>query len=333
MADKDVDVLSKLNNQFGLSNDEYVPTGSIVFDLVISNGLGAPKGKFIEISSDSGYGKTTALLAIAKNACARGEKCVYLDVEKGVNQSQLDGIGLTPYLGTQFFVFTPSTFEQAEEIIDTMFVKNQVEVTNMFVDSITALIPGKLQDKSIADIEPGLHARFCAAFYQKYKAVFQAANVTVWFITQTRTKLNFRGMSTTGAAGGSAQRFYMDIRLEMYGRKLIESTVKTLEGNKPIPYGAHVQLYSIKNRHAPMEIPVTLTIIFGKGISNIATYQRWLADKGFITGGSAGWYEISFNGNKTKVRGEPAINDWLREHLGEVKQYIAEHGGFKLLEG
>lgn len=339
------DVIASLLKEYSAKPTEYIPTGIVAMDLVLSDGKGYPKGKFIELASPSGYGKSTVMLYMAKCACDRGETVMYLDVEMGVNDSQIDGIGLRKYFGTQFILLTPTTFEEAEDIIDRLLVgpiksdgtlyekRTESPVSQIYFDSITALKPEKLVTKSVADIEPGLQARFCSSFLQKYKAFFERCGVTCWFINQYRTKISFRGITTTGAAGGNAQQFYMDLRLEMGSRKLIESTKKTIDGAKAIPYGAMVALYSTKNRHAPMEVPVALTILFGKGVSNIAFYSSWMRSHGYITGGGAGWWEVEVNGVKTKCRGDLEVNAHISKNLADIKKTIAESGGLKLVEG
>lgn len=207
------------------------------------------------------------------------------------------------------------------------------ELVYIILDSITSTIPGKLleKDKKISDIEPGLHARYSAMFYQKYKPQLRDAQVTMFFINQTRTKLDFRRGAYVEAAGGSAQKFYMDIRLQMRGTKKLEKTVNTGDGPQSVPYGSENSLWSIKNRYTRPFIPMPITVLFGKGVSNMAAYNKWLVNHGNIKQGGGGYFTITINGREEKIRGTPAVDQWIKENLKEVKALVEENGGIKLL--
>ena len=147
---------------------------------------------------------------ISKIYNALGKKVIYLDVEKGVNNSQLDGIGLTPFMYDEktnpnglFYYFRPTTYEDCEEILDELLSEG---IDLVIIDSATAMMPGKFFGKkkdngdidtkkkmSIADVEPGLQARLTAAFLMKYKAETSKSKTTFICINQMRTKIRFMG--------------------------------------------------------------------------------------------------------------------------------------------
>ena len=124
------DKLEKLKKKYDnstLMDTEFISTGSIIADTVLvdskltkERGIegGLPTSKYIEIYGESGTGKSTFVLYACKTACRKGHKVVYIDAEGGVNESQLIGIGLQEYVGTQFFLFAVDTFEEAEEVIE-----------------------------------------------------------------------------------------------------------------------------------------------------------------------------------------------------------------------
>lgn len=64
--------------------ETFHPTGSIILDAVISDGRGLPEGIFIELASESGCGKSTMCLHIAKKYCSQGKRVVYIDTESGL---------------------------------------------------------------------------------------------------------------------------------------------------------------------------------------------------------------------------------------------------------
>ena len=333
--------LEKLRKKYDnstLMQTEFISTGSIIADTVLvdqkitkDKGIegGFPTSKFIEIYGESGTGKSTFVLYACKTACRKGLKVVYIDVEGGVNESQLIGIGLQEYIDTQFFLFAVDTFEEAEEVIEDL---KDEGITYFIIDSITALIPGKLKEKSVGDIEPGIKSRYAGTFLEKFKPVVKHRKTSFIFINQVRTKLNFRGMSTVDSAGGFSVKFYMDIRLKLRKVKKLEKVMDTLEGRTTVEYGCEAAISAVKNRFAPPFIEGVMHIIYGKGVSNLSSYVKWLMNDGVITGGGAGWYTIKLNDHEDKVRSLPGITGWIKEHITEVQEYIDSNGGFLLVK-
>lgn len=324
------DNLDKLMQEFGATEDqERLSSASIVLDALLGGGV--PLGLFVEIYSASGLGKTTSVLHCCRAACAQGKKVVYLDFEQAVNKSQLDGIKLTEFIEKkQFFLMQPVTFEDAEMIIDKL--TGMEDLAYIVIDSITAMLPGKMTEKSIADVEPGLHARFASTFLIKYKSWCKQNNVTFFFVNQVRTKLNFRGMSREESAGGNAQKFYMDIRIELRLSSRLEKKMLTSEGEQVVQYGSNVTAMTIKNKYGPCFVPVILTILYGKGISNVFAYRRWLEMNGYLKMGGAGWYTFNLGDKEFKARGEPALIKEIREHTVEIRKEIEAKGGYLLIE-
>jgi recombination protein RecA len=305
-------------------------------DVVISSGLGIPRGAYIEMASAPGIGKSTTALHVAKTFCARGEQVIYCDVEQGVNRSQLDGIGLSKYMydentnpeGT-FHVVAPSTFDEIDELF-TVFLKTCPAL--VFVDSITALLPDKLLDKKVSEIEPGLQARLTANFLIKYRKQFKAAGITVVFINQVRTQIRFRGITTTEAAGGNALKHYCDVRIMLELSERLSKVKENMNGKESVQYGSKCNIFTVKNRWAPPYVSLGLYIIFGRGVSNILSYLDFMVLKGVVNKGSSGVYTIKLREGEEPVkrRGLPATEKWIRENLKDVKEYVEEQGGIVL---
>lgn len=338
MAEKDTirKLYEKYQGMTTLTDDceaSYINSGSVIFDQVLSEGKGLPVGTWIQITSESGCGKTHLVLHVAKAMCIRGKKVVYLDDEKGVNPSQLKGIGLDKYLGTQFFLFPISTFEEAEEVLDGVI--EDPDIGLIVIDSITGLIPEKMIENSVASCEPGLQARYASTFLVKYRTKISRteAKPTVILVNQQRTKISFRGITTVGEAGGNAQKYYTDIRLMMKEDKALEKTIDTMEGKKSVKYGSNALIWATKNRHAAPFVQGMLTIIFGKGVSNLAAYQRVLMSKGVLKMSGAGFWSLKLPGcEEKKARGSEGVLNLVKDNLDTIKQYVEDNGGFKLVK-
>lgn len=333
MADKNFDsIYAKYTEAFSDSEDvEFIPSGSVILDTLLTDGKGVPLGVYIELYSQAGAGKTTTSLHMARVACAQGHKVVYLDPEHAVNPSQLEGAGLSKYLNNKFILLPIVTFEDAEEIMDQIL--DDPELVYIFIDSVTSLVPGKLLEKgrSISDAEPGLHARMAALFLQKFKAKVKKSHITVFFINQMRTKIDFRRGGYDAAAGGNAQQFYMDIRIQMRQKKKLEQTVTTAEGKQSIPYGSENEVMTVKNKWARPFIPLTCTVIFGKGVSNNAAYRSWLIATNRLTMKGAGFYTLTLPSGEYKARGVPETDALIKQNMKEIKELINSEGGWHLL--
>lgn len=329
--DLDKKLMSKLEgykDKYGLKEEEFIKTGSIILDMVISNGKGIPLNKFIEVASDSGLGKTTMILHACKSACDQGHRVLYLDAEGGINDSLLDGIGLSQYKDDLFIVLPIQTYGEAEEICQDMIGN----CSYIVVDSITALLPDELLEKSITQVLPGLHSRYMSSFLQKFKGMVTNSGTSMIFINQVRNKFNFRGQTTQDSAGGYAMKFYQDVRIFMKKSAKMEKRVVTGDGEKVIEYGCINKIYTKKNRYNSPFVEIDIAVVYGKGISNLMSYNTWLNSHDCIKRSGA-WYSIILDGEEVaKVCGQNGILKAIKENFELIDAYVQENGGFQLVE-
>lgn len=327
----DKKIASKLEGykeKYGLKADEFVKSGSIILDMVVSNGRGLPLNKFIEVASDSGLGKSTMVLHAMKSACDQGHRVVYLDVEGGLNDALIDGIGLTQYLDDLFIVLPIQTYSEAEEICMDM-VGN---CSFIIIDSITALLPDELLEKSITQVLPGLQSRYMSNFLQKFKGMVTNSGTSMIFINQIRNKFNFRGQTTQDSAGGYAMKFYQDVRIFMKKSAKMEKKMVTGDGEKTIEYGCINKIYTKKNRYNSPFIEIDIAVVYGKGISNLMSYNTWLESHGCLKRSGA-WYSIILDDEEVgKVCGANGVLKFIKENFEVIDAYVEANGGFKLVE-
>jgi len=327
----DKKIASKLEGykeKYGLKSDEFVKSGSIILDMVVSNGRGLPLNKFIEVASDSGLGKSTMVLHAMKSACDQGHRVVYLDIEGGLNDALLEGSGLTQYLDDLFIVLPIQTYGEAEEICMDL-VGN---CSFIVVDSITALLPDELLEKSITQVLPGLQSRYLSNFLQKFKGQVTNSGTSMIFINQIRNKFNFRGQTTQDSAGGYAMKFYQDVRIFMKKSAKMEKKMVTGDGEKTIEYGCINKIYTKKNRYNSPFVEIDIAVVYGKGISNLMSYNTWLENHGCLKRSGA-WYSVILNDEEVaKVCGANGILKYIKENFEFIDAYVQENGGFKLVE-
>lgn len=314
---------------------EFVRSGSVALDAILGGGI--PKGVFILWSAENGCGKSTGALHISRTYCMQGKRVLYLDYEGGVNENQLDSMGLKSYLydtdtnpSGLFILYQVQTYKDAETILDEIMS----DVDLVVIDSMTAILTEKVKGASSEDVLPGIDSRVMSTFLKKYKAE-AVRNGTTWImINQIRTKIamGYGQQTHDEEAGGNALKFYPDIRLQMKRayKGVLERNEETATGIQKVPFGAICTVWAVKNRYARPNIPLNMAVLYGRGIDNSFAYADFLTYRGCIKQNGA-WYTIKMNEHNEKVNGQSKVIEWINENKDEVRTFIDSQGGYKLL--
>lgn len=310
--------------------ERFSPSGSIILDAVLSDGRGLPEGVFIELASESGCGKSTMCLHIAKKYCSQGKRVIYIDTESGLNGNQIDCFGMREYVDDMLFIpVRMQTYGQVDEFLCQ--VLEDKEVALIIYDSITATVPGRLTEKNVDEMnEPGVAARIQSNFMQKFKARFKNSNKTVIFVNQLRTKIamGYGQVTKLAQAGGQALGYYMDIRLMMKKVKMLEKSVPGYD--KPVPYGCDLAIWSDKNRYARPLLKKVITVHYGKGISNAGAIRSVLEYHNIVERVLRKGWRVSFKGEDIMVPKDD-IDDFIKENAQYFAEIADSLGGIKLL--
>lgn len=319
---------------------EYMKTDLLVVDMVLGGGI--PKGRMIEVLSPSGLGKSTTVLNVCKNLAEKGHKVIYLDFEGGVGESQLEGIGLIDDLYDPddnpdgcFYLWQISTYRDAEDILDQLLPSGDFDL--VVIDSVAAMINDKYLEGiergsnkvSVTDSRPGSDSQVLSVFLKKYTAFKTKFDVSFIFINQLRTKINLMAPSQEVGSGGKSFEYYMDVRTKLSKIRPMTRKLETINGTEEINVGMEVYFEAYKSRVSTPFIKVPMTVVFGKGISNLATYLNWMFRKEvefdgkktyMLRQGGGGYYTVILDGKEVKVRGTEALNDFIKEHYEEIKE-------------
>lgn len=310
--------------------ESFSPSGSIILDAIISNGKGLPSGTFIEIASESGCGKSTMCLHIAKKYCAQGKRVIYIDTESGLNGNQIDCFGMRQYVDDMLFIpVRMQTYGEVDNFL--MQVLEDKDVALIIYDSITATVPGRLTEKNVDEMnEPGVAARIQSNFMQKFKARFKNSNKTVIFVNQLRTKIamGYGQVTKLAQAGGQALGYYMDIRIMMKKIKMLEQTLPGYE--KPVPYGCDLAIWTDKNRYARPMLKKIITIHFGKGISNAGAIRAVLEYHGVVEKIPRKGYKIKYQDEEVMVKTDE-VEGFIKERLKYFAEVADSLGGIALI--
>lgn len=346
--------MSKLNKNFKtFTHTTYMPTGSLIMDTVMGGGL--PVGKVIELASDAGAGKTTIVLSICRELLLQGKKVIYLDHEGAITSSQLEGIfGKNKATGNwyadewlytednpdgTFFLFQVTTYLEAEQVLNQLLGSNEFSL--VVVDSVTAMVadefleevenPDSKAGKDVTDQRPAVDARLLGKFVKKFKAVCTKHDVTMILINQLRTDLSFTGVSVKKSTGGAGIEYFPDIRLRLEKPQPIYQNKKNnLTGEvEKQQIGCTASIFAYKNKLAPGKIKVPISIIFGRGVSNLFSYRLWLPNKMVmyeeqevpmlqVKGGGYNVLTLK-DGNQYTARGEDALIELIKTHFDEIR--------------
>jgi recombination protein RecA len=281
--------------------------------------LGFPRGKFIEVFSPEGVGKTTVSLAIATALARNGLRTVFIDAEHSLDISLVYGVGGAEYLGNNLLtVLQASTFREVEHILDRILrVKDDTNsMALVIIDSITSVFPSEVfnPENSVEHIRPGIKAATESMFFPKYKMLAAAKGVSFLFLSQMRTHLDFMGGSTVEASGSKALRHYADIRISLAKGEWIK------EGEQKIGTALKAQAYKNKMDAPFMTFP--MHIIFGEGPSNKLTMAELLIDSKLV-GIRGSWYDAP---DGTACNGKAQLADWVATHMDEAFKILQEDG-------
>ena len=128
----------------------------------------------------------------------------------------------------------------------------------------------------MGDSHMGLQARLMSQALRKLTGILNKSKCTLIFINQIRMKIGVMFGNPETTTGGNALKFYSSVRLEI-------RRIESIDGKgSDDAVGNRVRVKIVKNKVAPPFKKVELDIMFGKGISAIASILDAAVKYGFI---------------------------------------------------
>jgi len=275
----------------------FIPSGSRLLDEALGIG-GYPRGRVVEIYGPESSGKTTLALHAVAEAQKAGGIAAFIDAEHAMDPSYAKKLGVNI---DELWISQPDSGEQALEIAESLVRSGAMDI--IVIDSVAALTPQAEIDGDMGDSHMGLQARLMSQALRKLTGLLAKSNTTIIFINQIRMKIGVMFGNPETTTGGNALKFYASVRIDV--RK-----IETLSRGADDIYGNRVRIKVVKNKVSPPFKKVELDLLFGEGISYIASVLD-AALKYELIDKSGSWY--SYNGEKIGQGREKTL-DFLKDN-------------------
>ncbi|MGD1823491.1 MAG: recombinase RecA [Pleomorphochaeta sp.] len=303
--------LMKLGDKGASLDIESISSGSLLLDEALGIG-GYPQGRIIEIYGPESSGKTTLALHAVAEAQKKGGIAAFIDAEHALDPTYASALGVQI---NDLWISQPDNGEQALEICEKLVRSGAVDI--VVIDSVAALTPQAEIDGDMGDSHMGLQARLMSQALRKLTGILSKSNTTIIFINQIRMKIGVMFGNPETTTGGNALKFYSSVRLEV--RK-----IETLSKGSDNIIGNRIRVKVVKNKVAPPFKKVELNLMFGKGLSYVASVLD-AAIKYDLIDKSGSWY--SYKDEKIGqgkdnamnfLNDNPEIIDTLDKQLREI---------------
>jgi RecA/RadA recombinase len=192
----------------------------------------------------------------------QGYKGIFLDVEKALNESQLETFGLQEFVADRSLIILPiSDMLQYEEIVDSL---THSDINFMVVDSQTMVGAYTEKDRKITDVRPGIKSLQESQVLKKLKDIIYEKEIAVFLLCHARANIQISGpiniyAPQTKQAGGWALLHTPDVITQISKNAKVRDIDNNIVGND-------ITIQTTKNKYVAPFRPIKETIYYGKGI-------------------------------------------------------------------
>lgn len=265
----------------------YLSTGDPVLDLLISNKKngGIPFGRYVNIYSDSGLGKSLLVQKLIANVQKIGGTAVYFDTEGGIYYEFMKVLGVKT--DELIYIDDANAVEDIfQAIIQIILINMEKEIDNPLLIAVDSMTATTTRDGAKLDTmeqkgygEGARKQKVLNDLFRKAITKIKQDNIILITTDQIRDKINAspweRNWKNTA---GWAQKFYSDIRLEMTPRGAIKNKNKDVIGNK-------VNIKVVKSRIAPSDRAMDTFIYGTRGLDKYKSLLECAKDRKVIKKG------------------------------------------------
>ncbi len=286
-----------------MSAPDVIPTGSILLDIALGIG-GIPRGGITEIYGPPSSGKSTLALHITAQAQQMGLRCVYMDIENGLNPKYAVCCGVDDQ---SMLLARPRTGNEALEMCYSLLHSQGADL--IVVDSIAALASEEEIRNGTSLPTWGQLNRLLSPHLRKIERSCRQSQGTLVCTNQMRSRIKPGYGTPETTPGGMTVKFHASLRIELKIKRYLEE-----EGHIT---GVKIQAEVNKNRFGPSKRRTTLEIVYNRGIFRERELFS-LGMKGNLITNRGSHYRL---GNQYLGQGQRAVEGFLF-HRPEVAQAL-----------
>lgn len=266
----------------------YIPTGIPSYDRLLGGGIA--RGKITLISGQPSVGKSTLCYSAIAEAQKLGLKPLLYDVEHSYDASYSATLGIDP---TKLFIVRE---EYGEEGLDTLLEAIESgEYQLIVIDSIGALLPRAVGEKSVGEKTIGSQASLVSTFIRRAVSKLSLKNVALVCLTHEFNDIMSGGVK---ASGGAKLMYHTSVHIRL--KQKFGTVLKS--GDQTI--GKVIVAEVKKNKLGPSEAKTAeAQFIYGEAFSKSADLLDSALDAGLIEKrGTVYWMGTEKLGMISKLR-------------------------------
>lgn len=200
-----------------------IPTG--IFELDLAMGGGFPVGRISMVYGTESSGKTTLAYLTMASVQKLGKEAVFVDIEGTFDPMWATHCGVDV---SKVYVLSPSTAEQASDIIESMLYADDVGI--VVLDSIAAMMTqNEIESESTKQI-PGGASLLATKLIKKATVAInanrkQSVHPIFLGINQIRHKIGMMYGDPETMPGGNALKFHSTLVVRLHGKKKVDKAI------------------------------------------------------------------------------------------------------------
>ncbi len=336
MADtKDLEKAAKLLSTYTSIKKEVVDCGILGLNILWNGGLSL--GGCYGLGSQQGAGKSTICLTICRHLIETyNYTTVYIDVEQGISDKQLESLGLLKYKGNKLLLIQNAiTFDDLQEVCDSCITLAETQnIKLIVVDSLNQISTKSLTQQNLEDRKVAPYAKPMSEWIRNFKGRFGVAGIASILLGQAGANIG---------AGMWDPQWYVKLPYAVqhgvdimtyiehspFKKDQIYQTINTPNGPAEVSIGYWGKIWTAKTRGALQKLKIRLPILMGPGIDNVLFLRECLINTGEISKRGE-TYKLVFKKDEKTFVGQDELDLFISSNYQYFVDYLKDKKYFDL---